>query len=167
MVSGGEEDPPSRWTVLNHTIAVNKLLGVEHRVSMANRATHNPTEESNEQIYRFFDYWLNRKQWRHIGTSKFFRCDLSSYFETQRHGGHRDKTPTDFVFSLRSRCLCVLEKTTKRVCRKMKGEKFQNLVFANHFSLPIFRQQALFSIGNVPLVELHFGCWFVTTSGTC
>jgi len=62
MVSGGEEDPPSRWTVLNHTIAVNKVLGVEHRVSMANRETHDPTEESNEQIYRFFDYWLNRKQ---------------------------------------------------------------------------------------------------------
>jgi hypothetical protein len=62
MVSGGEEDLPSRWTVLNHTIAVNKVLGVEHRVSMANRETHDPTEESNEQIYRFFDYWLNRKQ---------------------------------------------------------------------------------------------------------
>ncbi len=58
LVSGGEEDPPSRWAVLNHTIAVNKLLGFEGRVAMTNRKTHNPTDESNDQIYRFFEYWL-------------------------------------------------------------------------------------------------------------
>lgn len=58
LVSGGEEDPPTRWTVLNHAIAVNKLLGFEGRVAMTNRTTHTPTEESNEQIYRFFEYWL-------------------------------------------------------------------------------------------------------------
>ena len=58
LVSGGEEDPPTRWVVLNHSIVVNKLLGVDHRVAMTNRDTHSPTEESNEQIYRFFEYWL-------------------------------------------------------------------------------------------------------------
>lgn len=60
LVSGGEEDPPTRWAVLNHTIEVNKLLGFEQRVAMTNRDKHNPTEESTEQIYRFFEYWLNR-----------------------------------------------------------------------------------------------------------
>ena len=60
LVSGGEEDPPSRWSVLNHSIAVNSLLGIDHRVAMTNRDKHTPTEESNEQIYRFFEYWLNR-----------------------------------------------------------------------------------------------------------
>lgn len=60
LVSGGEEDPPTRWAVLNHSIAVNKLLGLKQHVAMTNRDKHNPTEESNEQIYRFFEYWLNR-----------------------------------------------------------------------------------------------------------
>lgn len=60
LVSGGAEDPPKRWSVLNHLIAVNKLLGVKHRVAMTNRADHPPTEESNEVIYRFFEWWLKR-----------------------------------------------------------------------------------------------------------
>jgi hypothetical protein len=46
--------------VLNHLIAVNKLLGVENRVAMTNRADHAPTAESNEAIYRFFEWWLKR-----------------------------------------------------------------------------------------------------------
>lgn len=58
LVSGGEEDPPSRWAVLNHAKSVNALLDVADRVAMTNRASHTPTEESNEQIYRFFEYWL-------------------------------------------------------------------------------------------------------------
>ncbi len=58
LVSGGAEDPPKRWAVLNHLIAVNKLLGAENRVAMTNRADHQPTEESNEAIYRFFEWWL-------------------------------------------------------------------------------------------------------------
>ena len=58
LVSGGAEDPPKRWTVLNHTIAVNDLLGAKSRVAMTNREKHDPNEESNEQIYRFFEYWL-------------------------------------------------------------------------------------------------------------
>jgi hypothetical protein len=55
LVSGGSEDPPERWKALNHTVAVNRLLGYEGRVGMTNRATHAPTEESNEMIYRFFE----------------------------------------------------------------------------------------------------------------
>jgi hypothetical protein len=58
LVSGGSEDPPSRWIALNHTIAVNQLLGMQDRVAMTNRADHSPTEESNEQIYRFFEHFL-------------------------------------------------------------------------------------------------------------
>lgn len=58
LVSGGAEDPPKRWAVLNHAIAVNQLLGASSRVAMTNREKHEPNEESNEQIYRFFEYWL-------------------------------------------------------------------------------------------------------------
>ncbi len=58
LVSGGSEDFPQRWKALNHAIAVNKLLGYENRVAMTNRPTHSPTEESNEQIYLFFEYFL-------------------------------------------------------------------------------------------------------------
>ena len=60
LVSGGAEDPPKRWAVLNHLVALNKLLGVENRVAMTNRADHPPTEESNAAIYRFFEWWLKR-----------------------------------------------------------------------------------------------------------
>jgi hypothetical protein len=58
LVSGGAEDPPARWRALNHTVAVNRLLGYRHRVAMTNREGHSPTPESNEQIYRFFEYYL-------------------------------------------------------------------------------------------------------------
>lgn len=58
LVSGGSEDPPERWRALNHAVAVNKLLGAEDRVAMTNRAGHDPTAESNEQIYVFLDYVL-------------------------------------------------------------------------------------------------------------
>jgi hypothetical protein len=58
LVSGGSEDPPSRWEALNHTIAVNKLLGYESRVAMTNRKEHSPNPESNEQIYQFFEFVL-------------------------------------------------------------------------------------------------------------
>ena len=61
LVSGGEEDPTSRWSVLSHSIEVNRLLGVDDRVAMTNREKHPPTEESNEQIYQFFEYWLKRQ----------------------------------------------------------------------------------------------------------
>ena len=58
LVSGGAEDPPKRWAALNHAIAVNQLLGFTGRVAMTNRPDHSPNEESNGQIYRFFEYWL-------------------------------------------------------------------------------------------------------------
>ena len=58
LVSGGSSDPPERWIPLNHTIAVNDLLGYKNRVAMTNRETHGGTVESNEQIYLFFDYFL-------------------------------------------------------------------------------------------------------------
>jgi dienelactone hydrolase len=58
LVSGGAEDPPRRWLALKHAIAVNQLLGLSDRVSMTNREKHDPSEESNAAIYRFFEYWL-------------------------------------------------------------------------------------------------------------
>ncbi len=58
LVSGGSEDPPARWKALNHAVAVNKLLGYEDRVAMTNRKGHEPTPESNEQLYLFFEYFL-------------------------------------------------------------------------------------------------------------
>lgn len=58
LVSGGSSDPPERWKALNHTVAVNKLLGYSNRVAMTNRPEHSPNEKSNEQIYRFFEYFL-------------------------------------------------------------------------------------------------------------
>jgi hypothetical protein len=61
LVSGGAEDQPERWKPLNHAIAVNKLLGFDNRVGMTNRKTHDPTEESNERLYEFFEHFLNVK----------------------------------------------------------------------------------------------------------
>ena len=58
LVLGGSEDPPERWRALNHAVAVNKLLGFEGRVAMTNRPGHDPTAESNEQIYRFLEHVL-------------------------------------------------------------------------------------------------------------
>lgn len=58
LVSGGSEDFPARWPALNHAIAVNKVLGFSDRVAMTNREKHDPSEESNGQIYAFFERWL-------------------------------------------------------------------------------------------------------------
>jgi hypothetical protein len=58
LVSGGSEDPPERWRALNHSVAVNDLLGQRNRVAYTSRSTHDPTPESNEQIYRFFKWAL-------------------------------------------------------------------------------------------------------------
>ncbi|HEY7311792.1 MAG TPA: prolyl oligopeptidase family serine peptidase [Gemmataceae bacterium] len=62
LVSGGSEDSPERWKPLNHVIAVNDLLGQKNRVAMTNRKGHSPTEESNEQIYLFFEHVLKPGQ---------------------------------------------------------------------------------------------------------
>jgi dienelactone hydrolase len=58
LVSGGSEDPPSRWLALNHLVAVNRLLGRTNRVALTSRPAHSPTEESNGQIYAFFEHFL-------------------------------------------------------------------------------------------------------------
>ena len=58
LVSGGSEDGPHRWEALNHTIAINDLLGVKHRVGMTNRPDHSPNEKSNRVIYNFFENFL-------------------------------------------------------------------------------------------------------------
>jgi hypothetical protein len=63
FVSGGSEDPPERWRALNHSIAVNALIGQTNRVAMTNRKTHDPTSESNEQLCAFFEYFL-ASDWR-------------------------------------------------------------------------------------------------------
>jgi len=61
LVSGGSEDPPERWKALNHAVALNRLLGFDCRVAMTHRPEHTPNEASNEQIYRFFEYFLKRR----------------------------------------------------------------------------------------------------------
>jgi dienelactone hydrolase len=58
LVSGGTADMLERWPALNHAIAVNRLLGRDHRVAMTNRKEHGPSEKDNEQVYRFFEWWL-------------------------------------------------------------------------------------------------------------
>ena len=58
LVSGGSSDPVERWIPLNHSIAVNNLLGYKQRVAMSNREEHSPDEASNEIIYSFFKYYL-------------------------------------------------------------------------------------------------------------
>ena len=58
LVSGGSEDPPARWTALNHCIDVNKVLGLQNRVAMTNRPDHSPNDESNAVIYSFFEHFL-------------------------------------------------------------------------------------------------------------
>lgn len=61
LVSGGAEDPVERWVPLNHLVAINRLLGYENRVAMTNRPSHDPTEESNQQLCDFFEYFLKRQ----------------------------------------------------------------------------------------------------------
>lgn len=62
LVSGGAEDRLERWTALNHSRAVNRLLGYRDRVGMTNRPGHGPTVESNEQLYAFFEHFLQPEQ---------------------------------------------------------------------------------------------------------
>lgn len=58
LVSGGSEDPVTRWQPLNHSVAVNKLLGLENRVAMTNRPDHSPNADSNAVLYEFFEFFL-------------------------------------------------------------------------------------------------------------
>jgi Prolyl oligopeptidase family len=70
LVSGGSEDFSARWKALNHAVAVNKLLGYKGRVGMTNRKGHSPTEESNEQLYLFFEHWLKHDKGKESGKQK-------------------------------------------------------------------------------------------------
>jgi len=58
FVSGGAEDPPSRWMALNRLVEVNRVLGFTNRVAMTNRKEHSPNADSNEQLYTFFSHFL-------------------------------------------------------------------------------------------------------------
>ncbi len=58
LVSGGSEDPRSRWTALNHSVAVNRVLGVENRVAMTNRPEHSLDPEAMRQVCDFLVYVL-------------------------------------------------------------------------------------------------------------
>ncbi len=58
LVSAGSEDPLSRWQPLNHSVAVNAILGYRDRVAMTNRPDHSPNDSSNEVIYAFFAHFL-------------------------------------------------------------------------------------------------------------
>lgn len=58
LVSGGSEDPVTQWKALNHSVAVNRLLGYENRVAMTNRPEHALNEEASKVIYTFFEYFL-------------------------------------------------------------------------------------------------------------
>ncbi len=58
LASGGAEDPVERWQALNHSVAVNKLLGFDDRVALTTRPKHDPSEESNAALYTFFEWSL-------------------------------------------------------------------------------------------------------------
>ena len=62
LVSGGAEDPPSRWGALNHLRAVNQFLGYTNRVAMTHRELHDPNEASNQQLCAFFEHFLKTKR---------------------------------------------------------------------------------------------------------
>ena len=58
LVSGGYSDGTDRWITLNHIIGGNRLLGYRNKVAMSNGVNHDPTLESNEIIYDFFEWYL-------------------------------------------------------------------------------------------------------------
>ncbi len=60
LVSGGAEDPPSRWQALNHLVAINRLLGATNRVGMTSRKRHDPDAGSNAHLYSFFAHFLGQ-----------------------------------------------------------------------------------------------------------
>lgn len=62
FVAGGSEDKQTRWKALNHSVAVNRVLGVEGRVGMANRPEHKITPEASDQIASFFEYFLKERK---------------------------------------------------------------------------------------------------------
>jgi dienelactone hydrolase len=61
LVSGGSEDTVERWQPLNRVREVYQLRGRTDGVALTLRPKHDPTEESNEQVYGFFECFLKRK----------------------------------------------------------------------------------------------------------
>ena len=61
LVSGGAEDGAERWQALNRVNEVYALLSAGNRVAMSIRPKHDPTPESNEQIYSFLEHFLKRQ----------------------------------------------------------------------------------------------------------
>lgn len=62
FVSGGSEDPPDRWGLLNVVRDVYALLGASGRVGMHNRPAHPPTPESTDLVCDFLTHFLGRPQ---------------------------------------------------------------------------------------------------------
>ncbi len=60
LVSGGAEDPISRWEALNHRVDLDRLLGYTNRVGMTNRPLHDPNPESNALLVNFFIHFLQQ-----------------------------------------------------------------------------------------------------------
>ena len=58
LVLGGSEDPVDRWHALHHTVEVNRLMGQQERVFFSQRPGHAPTAQSNDQLLKFFKYFL-------------------------------------------------------------------------------------------------------------
>ncbi len=58
LVSGGSEDTAERWEALRQVAAVNALLGRPRRVGLTTRSGHDPTAESNNVLYTFFEVFL-------------------------------------------------------------------------------------------------------------
>jgi len=64
FVSGGSEDPPSRWGLLNVVRDVYSLLGASGKVGMHNRPAHPPTPEATELVCDFLTHFLGGSQTR-------------------------------------------------------------------------------------------------------
>lgn len=64
LVSGGSEDPPSRWIALNHLVEVDRLLGYANRVGMTSRAEHTPDSRANAVLCAFLVHFLNGRRAR-------------------------------------------------------------------------------------------------------
>jgi hypothetical protein len=60
LVSGGSEDTLERWRPLNRVREVYASIGAPNRVGLTTRPNHDPTEESNDQIYKFFECALGK-----------------------------------------------------------------------------------------------------------
>ena len=58
LVLAGSEDPVGRWHALHHTVEINRLMGQEERVFFSQHPGHAPTTQSNDQLLKFFKYFL-------------------------------------------------------------------------------------------------------------